>query len=458
MATIDSDNYQIMQWNAQGIAGKKDEVLDYISKYKIDIIAIQETKLFGDREIKIPKYNIEKLDGHWNRMAHGGLATYVHNEIPYKRIPINVPMQALAIRVQLSSLITICNVYSPRSHQLSEQILEDLLAQLPSPVLILGDFNAYHELWGDRAADARGNVIHSFLMTNNLNILNSGQSTRISYGTESAIDLTICSPILQSELVWSALSSPGSSDHCPIITTVLCPNRTDNSSETWKMSEAQWDQYSRNPVWNNLPNLNRMDENSAIEDFYTRIETACNASIPRTRNGRFYPKPWWCDRVKNSRNRREIYYQRYRHNRTPYNIIQWKKARAEHKVLTKNMKQESFIQYTETINVSTPMNKIYETFRKIQGKSPNKVHILHENEQMYTTIPEIANKLAEAFSSVSSSNNYPLQFISKKNQIEAHPISIPSNDNEVYNTKFTLSELQRCLAHVKANAPGPDPI
>jgi len=41
-----SDQYtpMILQWNAQGIANKKDELLDFIDKNKPQVIAIQETK------------------------------------------------------------------------------------------------------------------------------------------------------------------------------------------------------------------------------------------------------------------------------------------------------------------------------------------------------------------------------------------------------------------------------
>ena len=77
------------------------------------------------------------------------------------------------------------------------------------------------------------------LLENNLSILNSGQHTRIAYQSETAIDLTICSPILQAHIEWADLSSPGSSNHSPVITTILNSNRSDYTTETWKIKDAQ---------------------------------------------------------------------------------------------------------------------------------------------------------------------------------------------------------------------------
>ena len=65
---------------------------------------------------------------------------FLHSSIPYTRLDLNTNIQAVAVRAQIGSLITICNVYSSRSHDISTNILNDLLHQLPSPAIIVGDF------------------------------------------------------------------------------------------------------------------------------------------------------------------------------------------------------------------------------------------------------------------------------------------------------------------------------
>ena len=71
-----------------------------------------------------------------------------------------------------------------------------LVNQLPPPYIILGDFNAKHQLWGNDRTDERGQVIEQFINATNICILNTGQHTyfHVANGSSSAIDLSLCSP------------------------------------------------------------------------------------------------------------------------------------------------------------------------------------------------------------------------------------------------------------------------
>ena len=44
-------------------------------------------------------------------------------------------------------------------------------------------------LWGSATVDARGREVKQFINNHNINIMNNGAPTRISYDTETAIDL-----------------------------------------------------------------------------------------------------------------------------------------------------------------------------------------------------------------------------------------------------------------------------
>ena len=168
---VTESDFTILQWNCQGMRSKKDELLHLIQTHKTDIVALQETMFYGNYKIDIPGYNIEKTDGHYNRRAHGGVCLYVHQDIPYQRLDISTTIQAVAVRVQLSAAVTICNIYSSRQHQLSTHILNNLYSQLPQPVLFMGDINGYNPLWGSQSTDTRGRAVENFISCNNLNIL-----------------------------------------------------------------------------------------------------------------------------------------------------------------------------------------------------------------------------------------------------------------------------------------------
>ena len=120
----------------------------------------------------------------------------MHSDIPNNEI--NYTMKAVAAEISISFNFII---YSLQSHNLNDQILYNLYAQLPSLCLIIGDFNAYSIQWGSPYADSRGRIIESFLLNNN----------------EMTLDLSICSPSIAMNFNWSVLNFPFDSDYCPIL-------------------------------------------------------------------------------------------------------------------------------------------------------------------------------------------------------------------------------------------------
>ena len=103
-------------------------------------------------------------------------------------------------------------------------------------------------------------------------------------------------------------------------------------------------------------------------------------------------------------------------------------------------------------------SKIYETIRKINGKLPRKTHILTEGNQVYATVPEIAEKFATSSQQVSSNENYAQEFLHRKTAIEQENINFSSRNTEPYNKPFTVEELEYNLSRTKNTALGFDGI
>ena len=76
--------------------------------------------------------------------------------------------------------------------------IDDIIAQLPPPILLLGDFNAHSKDWGCPNEDCKGKIIGDLLMERDLSVLNDGSTTYLhpGCGSQSAIDLSICDPSL----------------------------------------------------------------------------------------------------------------------------------------------------------------------------------------------------------------------------------------------------------------------
>ena len=104
------------------------------------------------------------------------------------------------------------------------------------------------------------------------------------------------------------------------------------------------------------------------------------------------------------------------------------------------------------------MSKIYESIRKIKGKSERNICILQSENQTFSTIPEIADKLASSFSQVSSSINYRAEFQTTKITEENKILNFSSINEKKYNLPFIVEDLLIALSKVKHTSPGPDKI
>jgi len=60
-------------------------------------------------------------------------------------------MQAIAICATLGKTITLCSIYP--AIVVNSTDLENLTAQLPPPILLIGEFNANSTLWGCSKTD-----------------------------------------------------------------------------------------------------------------------------------------------------------------------------------------------------------------------------------------------------------------------------------------------------------------
>ena len=62
--------------------------------------------------------------------------------------------------------------YIPPSFTLKTEHLDSLLKQLPSPFLLLGDFNGHNILWGNKENNSRSELIENFITNNDICLMN----------------------------------------------------------------------------------------------------------------------------------------------------------------------------------------------------------------------------------------------------------------------------------------------
>ncbi|GBN51919.1 putative RNA-directed DNA polymerase from transposon X-element [Araneus ventricosus] len=151
-----------VSWNCHGFRNKSSELKDIINSYKPACIALQETYIKDNDTVNIRDYSIFSNTSSSAR-ASGGVALAVANDIPSTCLNLNTNLQADAVRMHIKSLITICSLYLPPHQTIHQTELNNLISQLPSPFLILGDLNSHSPLWGGTEMNSRGRQIEQLL-------------------------------------------------------------------------------------------------------------------------------------------------------------------------------------------------------------------------------------------------------------------------------------------------------
>ena len=198
--------------------------MDLISKEKPDVLIIQETMVSNQTNFNLNYYNGLFKEGHTNCRAQRGLAIFINVTIPYQKLTLNLPLQAIAARINIGKEVTIVSNYNSRNHELIEDLFSTLSQQLPKPVILTWDHFSYLQIWGNPVNNNRGCQVLSFIIKHKLNILNDGRHTRTSSISKSVIDFTIPSLSLQPIRSSDVANSHLSSDHCVINVNVKSKN------------------------------------------------------------------------------------------------------------------------------------------------------------------------------------------------------------------------------------------
>ncbi len=270
-----------------------------------------------------------RKDNQNDNRASGGVAILTSLNYVTTTLNLSTNLQAVAVRVHTDKLITVCSLYLPPSETIIQRDLDDLVEQLPTPFIILGDMNAHSMLWGNSNSNRRGEQVEKFVSDNSLCILNDDSHTYFHTPTHTfhSIDLAICSPCIFPLLTFSVSNDLYNSDHFPLcISQTSCANGISRPSK-YIYDAADWFTYK------NLANITRNMVNGNIEDSVALVtETiikAADASIPKSStNPPKNRKPWWnmeCYAAIKEQKRAWNIFRRYPNND---NFIAFKRAKA----------------------------------------------------------------------------------------------------------------------------------
>ena len=160
----------VMQCNTRGVQANREELQLLISNFNLAVICLQETLLRDNNSVGFRDYSVYHCPGVKNNdMFCGDVALLIKNIFAHKCIELNIPLQAVAARITCFKSITVCSVYLPPTSKWTKNDLqEDLINQVPPPIVLLGDFNAHSNEWGCSKNDSKGKMISDLMVQRNL--------------------------------------------------------------------------------------------------------------------------------------------------------------------------------------------------------------------------------------------------------------------------------------------------
>ena len=451
----------ILQWNIRGYRANLEELKSIIAEKQVAVACLQEIKTRDGDNLSLKGFDCyKKCHAAANGSATGGVAVLVKRGTPHQEVNLRTPLQAVAVTISLHTTITICTIYLPPGRNTDElSDLDNLVSQLPAPYLLLGDFNAHSDLWGDQPLRQDGKIIEEFISNNDLNILNDHSFTYLhpGSGSWSAIDLSLCSPSIYLDFNWCVDKDQHGSDHSPIFLTHE-ENPPGNSHPRWVFKRADWERFQS--LCEETITEEVIDAPDPIEALTEIILQIAAYTIPKSSGSNKYRKPWFNDECKAAIKKRRATLQRLKKHPTDHNVREHQQACGEARRVIKHHQRTSWKDYVSRLKTRTPAKKVWDMVSKISGKfKGHRVHFLQQKDgTMATDMTSIAETLADGFASNSSTSNYTPEFQHYKQQIETKSLKFDSDNQEPYNSPLTMLELWQSLKSSHDTAAGPDDI
>lgn len=165
----------IIQWNCRGLKANFAELQSLTAVLNPLAYCIQETHLSPNDPLTVKNFKMFSVYGPNVQRPSGGSAVLVKKDIIHSHIVLDTQIQAVAVRITLHRVITLCSIYIPPSEVITTQELDKLVAQLPTPFILMGDFNSHNPLWGEDRCDVKGKRMEDFIHNNDLCLLNDGK-------------------------------------------------------------------------------------------------------------------------------------------------------------------------------------------------------------------------------------------------------------------------------------------
>lgn len=442
---------QVLQWNCRSVSSNITDLISLINQHEPFAVAVSESWLKPGQNFRVRGYSVlrdDRADG------CGGAALLIKKNFLFTALSLpsfsNSHLNAVAAKI---GDITILSIYISCKDSTVIPVLKNIILSLPSPIMVLGDFNAHHSLWGAPNNDSIGYDIVELLDDVNLCVLNDGSPTRRGRPGQnpSFVDLSLCSASLSSCLTWRRLPLTFGSDHHPIV--IYLP-KNDRSVDglppllKYNLHNCDWTSFKLmvEEKVKVLPSLTQDNLLASFDSFLNAIQTSADAvfKLKNVANNKIPSPPWWDHECTAAIKKRKEAEKQCRDSLTMQNYLCYKNVSSASKRLLKRKKKEGWQRFCSSLSPDTPSTVVWNNIKRYRCS------LTTNNPKSYTLdwVNTFVNKLAPDY--VPNFNQIPTVTDDDETTCE-------SNSGEL-NSPFSLKELKLVLSRVSDSCPGQDGI
>lgn len=136
----------IIQFNCNGLISHYSKIKILIANHDPDFVLLQELKIPNNKIITFKGYTLV-FKNNPESYLKGSTGILIKDGIPFQKIDLGNDVMALGIDTFLSVPISIISYYdNQRTKLLSNNNLAKLVRKMKYPTIVMGDFNAHHQL------------------------------------------------------------------------------------------------------------------------------------------------------------------------------------------------------------------------------------------------------------------------------------------------------------------------
>ena len=249
------------------------QLCNFIDRYGIDVMLVNETKLTGDCKMVIRGFTIIRKDRTDAAHTLGGVAIIIRNGIQFQELQNDNVIENITLKI---SNLRIVAAYRQPTVKIGADDIRRLFGN-SGRALIVGDLNAQHWSWNCTTANAAGRILYDTVDNDRLNVHFPDTHTHypLNGRTPSTIDIVINKNIHNITHITSLPELD--SDHNPIVFGILERIEVEKGQKLISFKNTNWTKFRSDldrSIHSNSNINNEIELNREIEDLVAAVQKA----------------------------------------------------------------------------------------------------------------------------------------------------------------------------------------